>query len=105
MSTLKATPGPYRADGPDMFGDYNLLHEGDELAVAAVVSNMRPPEEVKANADLQAASYDLYEALENITGAFNTPIMRRRLEGNKFALEAIQSGVKALSRARGEKQD
>lgn len=53
------TPGPYRAEGPDLFGDYNILHPADSLAVAAVVSNMRPPEEVAANAALFGAAHDL----------------------------------------------
>jgi len=43
---------PWRAEGPDMFGDFNILHPADSLAVAAVVSNMRPGAEVQGNADL-----------------------------------------------------
>lgn len=67
MSTEpKFTPGPYRCEGPDPFGDWNILHPGDALAVAAVVSNMREPEEVAANAHLQAAAPELYDALKRI---------------------------------------
>lgn len=64
MSETKFTKGPYRAEGPDMFGDWNILHPADSLAVGAVVSNMRPAEEVAANANLFGAATDLYEAAE-----------------------------------------
>lgn len=57
----KATPRPWRLEGPDMFGDFNILHEGDALAVAAVVSNMRLPEEVAANAALIVAAVNGYD--------------------------------------------
>lgn len=62
----KFTPGPYRCEGPDPFGDWNILHPSDALAVAAVVSNMREPEEVAANARLFSAAPELYEALEMV---------------------------------------
>ncbi len=45
-----------------MFGDFNILHNADALAVAAVVSNMRYPQEVAANAALIAAAHDGYAA-------------------------------------------
>lgn len=75
------TPGPWRADGPDMFGDYNILHPADGLAVAAAVgsaypeeprpvvvipTNLRSPEEVGANARLISAAPDMAEALNSI---------------------------------------
>lgn len=59
---VKHTPGPWRVEGPDMFGDFNILHPADALAVAAVVSNMRPADEVLANANLVAAATELFEA-------------------------------------------
>lgn len=46
------TPLPWYAEGPDQFGDYNILHEGDALAIGAVVSNLRHPSEIAANAAL-----------------------------------------------------
>lgn len=59
------TPGPWSAEGPDQFGDYNI-HCGHERAVvAAVISNVRSPEEVEANARLIAAAPDLVKALES----------------------------------------
>jgi len=63
MAPLQHTPGPYRADGPDPFGDYNILHPADYSAVAAVVSNCRPAPEVHATALLFGATHDLLEAL------------------------------------------
>jgi hypothetical protein len=60
---IKHFPGPYRAEGPDMFGDWNIIPAGDCGAVAAVVSNMRPPEVVEGNAHLLAAAPDLLAAL------------------------------------------
>ncbi|MFA7280809.1 MAG: hypothetical protein WC100_12000 [Sterolibacterium sp.] len=58
------TTGPWSAEGPDQFGDYNI-HCGHERAVvAAVISNVRSPEEVEANARLIAAAPDLVKALE-----------------------------------------
>lgn len=60
----KHTPGPWRADGPDGFQDFNILHGGDSLAVAAVISNMREPPEIEANASLIAAAPDLLAALQ-----------------------------------------
>lgn len=58
------TPGPWHAEGPDQFGDFNIHHERYRLAVAAVVSNMHPAEEVAANARLIAAAPDMFEALK-----------------------------------------
>jgi hypothetical protein len=80
------TPLPWRIDGPDQFGDYNILHEGDSLAIGAVVSNMRPPEEVAANAALIVAAVNSYpsrrqlvEALRELTDRFETAV---RLSGS-----------------------
>jgi hypothetical protein len=96
MSELKATPGPYRAEGPDRFRDFNILHDGDSLAIGAVVSNMRAPEEVKANADLLAASFDLYEVLDEIltySGGANNAL------GDEYVMERAHA---ALAKARGD---
>lgn len=58
------TPGTWVAEGADVFGDHNIiLRDGeDRRAVAAVVSNMRDPSEVAANARLIAAAPDLIKA-------------------------------------------
>lgn len=60
----KHTPGPWRAEKPDMFGDCNILHDGDSLTIGAIVSNMRPPAEVYANALLAASAPELQQALK-----------------------------------------
>lgn len=91
------SPGPWRSEGPDEFGDYNILHNGDPRAVAVVVSNMRPPDEVRANARLIAAVCGLYEALDDLlsewfdaddTGTQDDPFVAR--------------ARRALAEARGE---
>lgn len=67
MSGVAHTPGPWEVDGPDMFGDYNIVlanRESDSRAIAAVVSNLRDPAEVAANARLNAAAPELLAELE-----------------------------------------
>ena len=67
MSGAAHTPGPWVVDGPDMFGDFNIVlanRESDSRAIAAVVSNLRDPAEVAANACLNAAAPELLEALD-----------------------------------------
>ncbi|GFM87766.1 hypothetical protein PSCICO_31650 [Pseudomonas cichorii] len=68
MTKHKHTPGPWRHEGPDYFHDFNILHPGDSLAVAAVVSNMRQLPEIEANAKLIAAAPELLESLSNLVG-------------------------------------
>lgn len=56
--------GPsWRAEGPDMFGDYNILRPVDSLAVAAVISNMRPAAEVAEIAALLIRSVNSHDGL------------------------------------------
>lgn len=57
------TEGPWRAEGPDMFGDYNIIPPHQTAAVAAVVSNLREPLEVVANAMLTQAGPTMLKAL------------------------------------------
>lgn len=99
--TPKFTPGPYRCEGPDPFGDWNILHPGDKLAVAAVVSNMREPQEVAANAHLIAAAPELYEALRRIV----TPAMVSAMAGAHKATCVCNycAASAALAKAEGRK--
>ena len=92
------TPGPFWAEGPDEFGDYNILHKGNSLAVAAVVSNMRPPGTVKANADLLAAAPDLLEALEALADEVQGVTSGDRLT----RIEACRNARTAIAQAKGE---
>lgn len=58
------TKGPWVAEAADIFGDHNIVladRSEDCRAVAAVVSNMRDPLEVEANARLIAAAPDFAE--------------------------------------------
>lgn len=56
------TPGGWKAEPADMFGDHNITlanDAGDCRAIAAVVANLRPETEVAANARLIAAAPEL----------------------------------------------
>lgn len=92
----KFTPGPWRIDGPDCFGDFNILHDGDSLAVAAVVSNMRYADEIAGNAHLIAAAPELYAALADMT-----ELLERVGDSRKDA-PFIDAANAALAKARGE---
>jgi hypothetical protein len=63
MAEAKHTPGEWTSESPDEFGDYNICPADGVLAVAAVVSNLRPPAEVAANARLIAAAPDMLLSL------------------------------------------
>lgn len=71
--TEKHSPLPWKIEGPDMFGDYNILHPTEAAAIGAVVSNLRPPEEVAANAALIVRAVnglpEVIAALEEIISA------------------------------------
>lgn len=55
----------------------------------------------EANAQLFSAAPDLLEALQNMIGAFDNPIVRRKLPSD-FNSEAIQSARTAITKALGE---
>ncbi|WP_374255823.1 hypothetical protein [Yokenella regensburgei] len=101
MKEFKGTPGPWVMD------DYgNVLHETEAGSVGKLrVSGVRLPnrvtEEYAANTKLIAAAPDLLEALQNMIGAFDNPIVRRKLPSD-FNSEAIQSARAAISKALGE---
>jgi hypothetical protein len=63
---VKFTPGPWRLEGPDGFGDYNVLESASDPVVAAVISNVRLASEVNANARLIASAPELLEALQGV---------------------------------------
>jgi hypothetical protein len=94
MNENRHTPGPWRAEGPDWIGDYNVIPPGDGFAVAAVVVNRRPAPEVAANARLIAAAPDLLDLAEQIVeltdGTFHEGDRLRNLERmGREAREAI----------------
>lgn len=96
------TPGPYCAVGPDEFGDYNILslsptHSGSILAVGAIVSNLRGPREVMANAELFAAAPAMLKALEALAGASRSYIEHMDAEDLQ-ALEEARAAIAAAKR-------
>lgn len=95
------TPGPWVAEPADMFGDHNIVladQSEDRRAVAAVVSNMRDPAEVAANASVIAAAYCMLEALE---GAL--PLLEKiedaELVGDEGCLWPVEAVRAAIARA------
>lgn len=65
--TAQHTKGRLRQSPPDEFGDIAIAPEDEALAIAAVVTNMRPRSEVQANAARIVHTWnchdDLLEAL------------------------------------------
>lgn len=94
------TPGPWSAEGPDQFGDYNIHCQHERAVVTAVISNLRPSTEVAANARLIAAAPDLLEALQNASGLLDTPLGRRRHADDSFYDAVVQSIRAALATAK-----
>lgn len=65
------TKGPWQAEGPDVFGDYNIIPPHQSAAVAAVVSNLRDPIEVAANAILTQAGPTMLKALQYLAAKWD----------------------------------
>lgn len=101
------TPGPWHSEGPDEFGDYNIHHPADRLAVAAVISNGRPAAEVAANAALVASARDLLEAVKSQHSAIDTLFAvlierdRTFFPTQSSAWAAVERGHAALCKALG----
>jgi hypothetical protein len=95
------TPGPWSAGPVDIFGDVNITGPEDALAIAAVVSNMRPRGQVIANARLIAAAPDLLAALEAILADVGDVSMDGYHEGVIHSDE-VNAARAALAKARGE---
>lgn len=97
------TAGPWKADNADdTFGDHNITkQDGSEglSAIAAVVSNGRPAEEVQANANLVAAAPDLLEALEIIMDDFR--IVPKSALHSPSCMATVSNAVAAIAKARG----
>lgn len=69
---------PWRAEDSGQFGDYNIIPDGQRLAVAVAVQNgLMLPEEVKANAELI------------VTAVNERPALLSRLREAEEALEWI----------------
>lgn len=81
---------PWKSEGPDQFGDYNIVNGEANLAIAAVVSNLRPAAEVAANAAFIVKAVNSHDALV------------KALENAKAALEACSD---LFSEIRGDWTD
>lgn len=79
------TTGPWSVEGPDAFGDFNIHCQHERAVVAAVINNVRPPDEVAANARLIAAAPALLEAL-----AWALPLAETALNAHRH--ERIRCG-------------
>lgn len=102
------TPGPWRAEGPDEFGDFNIHEPTCQLAVAAVVYNMRPAPEVAANAKLIAASPCILAELKAAVGhLLNAKIDLETGAPKATAIRTIDGGLNraraAIAKATGER--
>jgi hypothetical protein len=71
MKQAERTPGPWTIEGPDQFGDYNIHHPADRLAIGAIVSNMRPAEEVAANARFIVEAVNAYTSTDALRSALH----------------------------------
>jgi hypothetical protein len=61
----KHSKGPWRLDGPDWYGDYNIQPANEELVIGTIVRNgFRSDAETLANAHLASAAFDMLEALK-----------------------------------------
>ncbi|HHA1718956.1 TPA: hypothetical protein ACOEGC_004654 [Enterobacter kobei] len=98
MKEFKGTKQEWVRDGRMVYA----LH-GDEnrFYAAFYPGKCCSPDEALANAKLASAAPDLLEALQNMIGAFDNPIVRRKLPSD-FNSEAIQSARAAISKALGE---
>ena len=104
MTQFKGTPGPWEVEDNGYFYDINAVRGtvGNVCSSATWFDNdeHRGPVAM-ANAQLIAAAPDLLEALQNMIGAFDNPIVRRKLPSD-FNSEAIQSARAAINKATGE---
>ncbi|MBO6542329.1 MAG: hypothetical protein JJ939_11560 [Alphaproteobacteria bacterium] len=112
------TPGPWDAEGPDGFGDYNIVQRGTNPAIAAVVSNLREPEIIAEDARLIADAPAILEYARELE-ARNAELVQALVEAAKKIDEQYDPDMgwcpmgpsqkevfakikSALSRAKGE---
>lgn len=89
------TAGPWAHEGPDAFGDYNILHPANSLAIGGIVQNLGfTPEQTKANALLISAAPCLFEALASAKRALRAIAD----SGVEIPLTAAPAVVGVLSR-------
>ena len=80
------TPGPWRLNGPDDFGDYTISPSTELLAVATVVQNgLRPEAETAANAALIVKAVNAYGSTEALRSAL--------AEARRMCWTAVRLGI------------
>lgn len=95
MSAGKHTPGPWRRHKADMFGDINIDNGVITAVIGVAISNLRPSDEVEANANLLTSAPDLLAASKaaiNIIG---------RLVPTKEGVSAYDALKAAIAKAEG----
>ena len=97
----RATAGDWLAGPADMFGDHNIIlaESEDRRAVAAVVSNMRPEDEVEANAAFIALAKnhmgDLLDTLTALRAQVEwRPIETAPKDGRRFLVWDSYYGIR-----------
>lgn len=99
----KHTAGPYTFTGPDEFGDFNIVKQnsaGDIRAIAAVVSNLRDPNEVLANARLLASAFCMLKALKGVLPLLEH-LETQTLVGHEGCLWSVEAVRDAIDQAEG----
>lgn len=84
-----------RFEGPDRFGDYNILGDENALAIAAVVSNMRLPVVTRAYARRLVAAWNAVQGIETETlesgpEGWIAPIVESFVEDTATASESVE---------------
>ena len=100
---MKHTIGPWNAEGPDEFGDWNIHPPHQRAVTAAVISNVRDAEEVEANAHLVAAAPEMLAALEGVMEmACFREATGERWEKVRDAISKARPSVKSTDNHTGE---
>lgn len=99
---VKHTPGPWNVEGPDWYGDFNIVPSHEALAIGAVVRNgMRDQGETEANARLISAAPDLLEALRELFATVKGECPRLLDEDRGANPHLYSSIVDAIAKAEG----
>ena len=97
MKEFKGTPGPWFFDEDS---ECVVSNSAECCVLELLVTGDTTAGEDSSNIKLIAAAPELLEALQNMIGAFDNPIVRRKLPGD-FNKEAIESARAAIAKALG----
>lgn len=104
MKEFQGTPGPWVADKTSRAVGLISRDDDQSYGILIPVAWVEFDQDVgiqTSNQRLIAAAPELLEALQNMIGAFDNPIVRRKLPST-FNHEAIQSARAAINKALGE---